>query len=105
MGMLRTKLNKEQLVKWFEDCKLDKKSCPFFMTQGFECPNKMQNCEHGKHQFKWDKIQETDAKKILEKSLTTKKVWFDKSTFERHGVQLESKYKSLLGDANGPKST
>ena len=105
MGMLRTKLNKEQLVKWFEDCKLDKKSCPFFMTQGFECPNKMQNCEHGKHQFKWDMVQETDANKILEKSLTTKKVWFDKSTFERHGIQLESKYKSLLGDANGPKST
>ena len=75
------------------------------MTHGFECPNKMQNCEHGKHLFRWDKVQEPGANKILEGAHTTKKVWFDKSTFKRHGIQLEPKYKFLLGDPDGPKST
>ena len=69
------------------------------------CSNRPQNCEHGKHQLRFDKVYDPDQKKILEGACTTKKVWFDKSTCERHRIQLEPKYKFLLGDAKGPKST
>ena len=105
MGMFRTNLEGEQLLKWFKDLKLEKPTCPLFGTHGFACPSKPQNCEHGKHQPRFDKVYEPDQKKILEGARTTKKVWFDKSTFERHDIQLDKKYKFLLGDAKGPKST
>ena len=105
MGMFHTNLENEQLLKWFKDLKLEKPVCSLFGTHGCVCSNRPQNCEHGKHQRRFNKVYDPDQKKILEGAHTTKKVWFDKSTFERHGIQLEPKYKFLLGDAKGPKST
>ena len=95
MGMFRTNLEDEQLLKWFKNLKLEARLLPLWDSwvrvqqqapelRAWQTPAQV-------------RVYDPDQKKILEGARTTKKVWFDKSTFERHGIQLEPKYKFLLG--------